>query len=110
MSFSATSSVITERAIVLYNEHVVPRMTTKNKVIGISVAVAMSLYYLVNKALKPPKKLRHIRYVSPITILRSVLSGETYWNRAYRIYMPMIDDPKNHDGLYLVIIKIDFFL
>jgi hypothetical protein len=99
MSFSPA---ITERAVALYNEHIVPKLTPKNKVIAISVAITMSMVYIVQKALTPPKHLRHIRHLSPFSMIRSILVGETYWNRAYRVYIPMIDAPDNKNALYLV--------
>lgn len=99
MSFS---SVIKERAIAIYNERIIPKLTPKNKVIAISVAITMSIVYVFQKALKPPKNLRHIRHVHPFSMIRSILIGETFWSRAYRVYIPLVDQPDNDNGLYLV--------
>lgn len=92
-----------KNSLVLYNKEVVPRMTQKNKLISISVAVALSLIYLVqDKVLKPPRNLRHIPYISYWDFIRSAFSNESPWDRAYRVDMPEVDK-KNH-GIFLVCI------
>ncbi|KAI9360255.1 cytochrome P450 [Pilaira anomala] len=90
-----------DRAITLYDQHVVPRMTHKNKVIAISTAITLSIVVLFReKILKPPRKLRHIPHINPLSIFRSILTSETYWGRSYRKFLPLVDAPE-HKGLYL---------
>lgn len=102
MSFSPL--FFTDRVVSFYQY--VPTLRPKNKAIAITVAVTMSIAYFINKALTPPKHLRHIRHISPLSLIRSILLGETYWNRAYRVYLPIVDHPDNHNGLYLVYIRL----
>ncbi|KAI7883814.1 cytochrome P450 [Mucor mucedo] len=95
MSFS------TNQLVSVYNHHVLPKFTFKNKAIAITAAITMSMTYFILKTLRPPKHLRHIPHISPLSLIRSLFIGEPYWNRAYRVYLPIIDDPQNHNGLYL---------
>ena len=86
----------------LYNKEVVPRLTKKNKVIGISAAVIISLVYLIReKVVKPPKKLRHIPYISFFNQVSALFKGESLWSRTYRMYLPKTYSPENK-GLYMV--------
>lgn len=92
-----------DQILLLYNQHVLPKLTTKNKWIGITAAITLSTAYFIKKILTPPKNLRHIRYhISPLSLVRSIWKGETYWQRAHRVYLPIVDDPENHNALYLV--------
>lgn len=85
-----------------YNEKITPRLTTKNKVVTISAAVALSLILLFReKVLKPPKKLRHIPYVGIFDIFKVLFLGETFWQRAYRAQLPLIESPESK-GLFMV--------
>ncbi|KAI7893584.1 cytochrome P450 [Mucor mucedo] len=85
-----------KNALALYNKEVIPRLTKKNKIISISVAVALSLIYLIReKVLKPPKHLRHIPYISYLDSVKAILTRESAWDRSYRVFLPEIDQ-KNH--------------
>lgn len=89
-------------AVTMYSQEVVPRLTKKNKVIAISVAVFMSLVYLVtDKIMKPPRKLRHIPHVSYYSVIKSLLMKESNWDRAYRLHLSEVNK-KEHGGLLLV--------
>jgi hypothetical protein len=91
-----------DSAIELYNNQVVPKLTKRNKVIAIGTAITLSLIALFHeKVLKPPKKLRHIPHVSFFNIFKVLIRGETYWERAYRTQLPLLDSPESK-GLYLV--------
>lgn len=88
-------------AVDFYNEKITPRLTTKNKVVTISAAVALSLIMLFReKVLKPPKKLRHIPYVGIFDIFKVLFRGETFWQRAYRSQLPLIESPESK-GLFM---------
>lgn len=66
--------------------------------IGIATAL---IYYKLDKSLKPPKELKHIRYFGYIQLLLSILRGETYVDRALRTSIPEINSNENK-GIYLV--------
>lgn len=86
----------------LYHSYVVPHLTKRNKIIGISAAITVSLCYMIrDRMLKPPKNLRHLPYHTHYQVLRSILSGESYWDRSYRLTIPQIDD-KESNGIYVV--------
>ncbi|KAG2204329.1 hypothetical protein INT47_009371 [Mucor saturninus] len=89
-----------ENALVIFNKHIVPRLTKKNKSIAISAAVAMSVVYFITELLKPPKKLRHIPYVSHLGAVWSSLVYEPVWDRAYRVHLPELTK-KGHPGLFM---------
>lgn len=85
-----------QNAIALYYDHVVPRLTRKNKAVAISVAVALSLIaFIREKILKPPKSIRHIPYISVIDSVKATLRDDSIWNRAYKLYLPAIHSPGN---------------
>ncbi|KAI9257781.1 cytochrome P450 [Helicostylum pulchrum] len=87
-------------AMVFYSTHIIPRFQ-KNKSIGISAAVIMSLIYLFReRVMKPPKQLRHIPHINFFSVFRSLFTGESFWERAYRVVIPFIDSPKSN-GLFL---------
>lgn len=91
-----------QNAINLYNNEVVPRLTKRNKVIGITAAVAISLVYLIReKILKPPKKIRHIPYLGFTTLVKSILANESISDRTYKLNLPQLHKPGNK-GLYSV--------
>ncbi|KAL9541602.1 hypothetical protein MBANPS3_009026 [Mucor bainieri] len=90
-----------QRAIKIYGQQVVPRLTPKNKTIGIAAAVAMTLIYLIrDKLLKPPRNLRHIPYQGYYDFIKSIYKNETYWDRAHRWTLPFIDSASSN-GLYV---------
>lgn len=89
-------------AVTLYNQYV-PKLTHRNKVIAISTAVVLyAIMQFREKVLKPPRNLRHVPHVSTLVILKSLLMGESYWDRSYRKLIPLVDAPENN-GIYLVI-------
>jgi hypothetical protein len=91
-----------KHAIALYNHEIIPRLSRRNKAIAITAAITMSFVLIVReKILKPPKKLRHIPYISLFTLIGSLLKGESIWNRSYRVYFPIINSKKG-SGLYTV--------
>lgn len=89
----------------LYNLYISPYLSKRNKIIGISTAITMSLCYIIrDRVLKPPRQLRHIPYHSHFQVLRAILTGESYWDRSYRLTIPEIDS-KESNGIYVVIYK-----
>lgn len=94
-----------QNAIQLYSDEVVPRLTKRNKVIAISVAVALSfIYFIRDRVTKPPRKLRHIPYLSYFGVLKSMYSKESVRDRSARVHIPEINS-ENSNGLFLVNIK-----
>jgi hypothetical protein len=95
-----------QKAIEIYQQDVVPRLTKKNKTIAISTAVAISLIYFIrDRYFKPPKNIRHISYQGYFDVIKSMITKESYWDRAYRLSLPTIDSETNN-GLYVVYIYI----
>lgn len=93
-----------ENMMALYNDIVIPKLIKKNKSISISIAVVLSLVFFIReRILKPPRKLRHIPYFSYIDSVKSVLSRESVWSRAYKIHLPEINK-KESTGLFVVCI------
>lgn len=91
-----------QNALALYNQEVLPRLTKKNKIIGISAAVAISLvYFIKEKVMKPPKNLRHIPYINFISLVKSIFRGDSINTRTYDLYLPELDKPGSR-GLYTV--------
>lgn len=89
----------------LYNLYISPYLSKRNKIIGISTAITVSLCYIIReRVLKPPKQLRHIPYHSHFQVIRTILTGESYWDRSYRLTIPEID-LKESNGIYVVIYK-----
>ncbi|CAO3639437.1 unnamed protein product [Mucor hiemalis] len=89
-----------QNAVNLYNNEVLPRLTKRNKVIGISAAVAISLVFLIREnVLKPPKKIRHIPYLSFIKVVKSMFANESISDRTYKLNLPKLHSPENK-GLY----------
>ncbi|KAI9345052.1 cytochrome P450, partial [Pilaira anomala] len=87
--------------IQLYNKEIIPKLTKKNKVIAISAAVVLSLaYFIQDRVLKPPRKLRHIPYISFIGKLKSIWMGESRWDHGYKAHFPLIAKGKGK-GLFL---------
>ncbi|KAI8063424.1 cytochrome P450 [Gilbertella persicaria] len=99
MSLQTQLSV--QKLLDLYQAYIVPRLTQKNKTIGISTAVALSLVYFIrNRILKPPKSLRRIPYIGYFTILGSFIRGESQWDFDHRVLFPMLES-KCKDGIYM---------
>lgn len=89
-------------AIALYNDKVVPNSTKKNRVIAISAAVTFAIAYLIrDRVLQPPRKLRHIPYIGYFSVLKSLFTGESFWDRAYRVRIPRVES-EGSKGFYLV--------
>lgn len=86
----------------LYIKKAVPRLMQGNKSITISTAVVLFIMYLFKeKMMKPPKNLRHIPYIGYFSIFRTVITGESFWDRTYRVIVPFVDTLKTN-GIYLV--------
>nr|BDB32861.1 cytochrome P450 monooxygenase [Thamnidium elegans] len=99
-----------QNAIQLYNQEVVPRLTKKNKVIAISAAVALSLiYFIQDRIMKPPRKLRHIPYLGYFDTLRSMWRNESIWDRSHRVHLPAIE-AKDSKGLFVELSRIGWVL
>lgn len=81
-----------QHAIVMYNDQIVPRLTKENKVIAISAAVELSLYYLVvDRVFRPHKNLRHIPYFGYWSVIKSLLNGESIFDRGYKVNLAQVD-------------------
>lgn len=89
------------QAMNFYNQYVVPRLTKKNKVIAISTAIVLSVYFIVDKVLRPPKNLRHIPYESYWSFFKSLFSGESFIEKTERVRLPILNAPENN-GIYMV--------
>ncbi|GAA5814312.1 hypothetical protein MFLAVUS_007806 [Mucor flavus] len=84
----------------LYSGDVLPRLNKKNTVILIGSAVALSFAYIIRDNLfKPPKNLRHIPYFGYFSVIKSVVVGQSLFDRGYRTHVPFADSRR--DGLYL---------
>lgn len=82
-----------EGVLQFYNSELISRITKKNKLISISIAIAFSLvWYMTEKVMKPPKNLRHIPYLSYFDSIMSTLYNESLWNRASRVHLPIINN------------------
>lgn len=85
--------------LTLYNEKVVPRLTQKNKAIGLGVAAIMTLIYIIrDRVFKPPKNVRHIPYLGYFNVIKTFIKGESLFDRGYRVHVPKID---SSHGLHL---------
>ncbi|GAA5814314.1 hypothetical protein MFLAVUS_007808 [Mucor flavus] len=72
-------------AVEIYNSKAVPHLIKKNKIIAISVAVAISLFYIIrDQVFKPPRNLRHIPYFGYFSILKSIIKNESLFDRGKR--------------------------
>ncbi|KAI8054831.1 cytochrome P450 [Thamnidium elegans] len=87
-------------AVEIYNSKVVPHLIKKNKTIAISVAVAISIFYIIrDQVFRPPRNLRHIPYFGYFSILGSILKNESLFDRGKRVSMEFVKS--RPDGLYL---------
>ncbi|KAG2229948.1 hypothetical protein INT48_003493 [Thamnidium elegans] len=87
-------------AVEIYNSNVVPHLIKKNKTIAISVAVAISIFYIIrDQVFRPPRNLRHIPYFGYFSILGSILKNESLFDRGKRVSMEFVKS--RPDGLYL---------
>lgn len=92
-----------EDAVKPYIIKTVPRIIGSNKSITISIAIVLSMMYLFKeRVMKPPNSLRHIPYMGYFSIFRTVITGESFWDRTYRVITPFVDSLKNNNGIYLV--------
>lgn len=90
-----------KNTIEIYNNVVVPRLTKKNKVIGITAAIFMSLVLIIrDRVFKPPRNLRHIPYFGYYGLIKSIASGESLYDRSMRVHVPLVNSSR--DGLYVV--------
>lgn len=80
-----------------YKNAVLPRLTQRNKNIGISVAIALSLaYYIQDRILKPPRNIRHIPYCGYFHMIKSLIIGRgTFFDRGYKYDVPYLNKPGN---------------
>ncbi|KAI8982296.1 cytochrome P450 [Mycotypha africana] len=74
--------------------------TKKQKAIGIVAAILVSCYIIRDRILKPPKSLRHLRYEGFFQVLKSIFNNESYWDRAHRSILPIINK-EDENGLYV---------
>jgi hypothetical protein len=85
----------------IYANEIVPKLTKKNKLIGISAAILMIVAYQINSIIRPPRNLRHIPRQGYFNFLSSLLGNEPILKRAQRYALPLVNSNKNN-GLYLV--------
>lgn len=85
----------------LYSNEIAPRIPKNNKLVSISAAVILSLVYLIIDKAKPPRKLRHLPYISLFCILKSTYYKESVRDRCHRVHIPIIES-ENSNGLFLV--------
>jgi hypothetical protein len=85
----------------LYYNQVVPRLTTKNKVIAITTAIFLVVSYKISNKIMPPRSLRHIPHQAYFSYFISLISREPVLKRQQRFGLPVINSKENN-GLYLV--------
>lgn len=71
-----------------------PKVSQRNKVVAISVAVALSLIAYIRERVKPPKSIRHIPYINFMTSVKSIIKEDSVWKRAYNIHLPQMHSSK----------------
>ncbi|GAA5801590.1 hypothetical protein HPULCUR_007038 [Helicostylum pulchrum] len=87
-------------AVDIYSSKAVPHLIKKNKMATISVAVVISLFYIIrDQVFKPPQNLRHIPYFGYFSILKSILKNESLLDRGKNVNMEFVKSIP--DGLYL---------
>lgn len=96
-------NALLQNASALYDKIIAPRLTQKNKTIGISVAVALTLVYIIrDRVFKPPKNIRHIPYFGYSSVIKSLINGDSFFDRCYKVALPFLDSKDNVSGLYSV--------
>ncbi|KAI9257800.1 cytochrome P450 [Helicostylum pulchrum] len=88
----------------LYSNEIAPRIPKNNKLVSISAAVILSLVYLIIDKAKPPRKLRHLPYISLFCILKSTYYKESVRDRCHRVHIPIIES-ENSNGLFLEVTR-----
>jgi hypothetical protein len=95
-----------QTALDICNNQVVPRLTTRNKVIAITSAISLSfIYYIHQKILKPPKVFEDLPHESVFDVIWSAIRGESITDYAQRGTLPLLYS-SNGQGLYMVIYTI----
>lgn len=90
-----------QKVVAFFNNEVTPRLNKKNKVIGVSVAVALTLVYIIrDRVFKPPKDIRHIPYLGYLSVIKSLYKGDSLFDRGYKVNIPLLNSSKL--GLYAV--------
>jgi hypothetical protein len=98
-------SALLQDAMVLFNKIVSPRLTKQNKFIGITLAVSISLAYMIrDRVFKPPKNIRHIPYFGYLSVIKSIFANDSIFDRAYKVNLPFLNSKENKTagGPYLV--------
>lgn len=90
------------RAVASFTSKLTPIIDTKNKRVGITVAIVMTLIHIIrDRVFKPPKNLRHIPYFGYYSVFKSLYKGESLFDRGYRVNLPLLNSG-NSIGVYLV--------
>lgn len=90
-----------QKVVAFFNNEVSPRLNKKNKVISVSVAVALTLVYIIrDRVFKPPRNIRHIPYFGYFSVIKSLYKGDSLFDRGYKVIIPMLN--KSNLGLYAV--------
>ncbi|KAI8377163.1 cytochrome P450 [Choanephora cucurbitarum] len=83
-----------------YNHVILSKLRDKNRKWVISSAIALSLIYFVhNRILRPPKKLRHLPSTSPFKVVLSALKNESLFEYNKSQVLPILHQ-ENSSGLY----------
>nr|BDB32844.1 cytochrome P450 monooxygenase [Thamnidium elegans] len=89
-----------ETMIQLYTTEVIPHLTKRNKTIGITTAIVLSsIYFIRDTVFKPPRNLRHLPYFGYFSVIRSLMKGESMFDRGYSAHIPLVN--ARPDGLYV---------
>jgi hypothetical protein len=92
-----------QAALEIYNNQLVPRLTTRNKVIAITSAISLSLiFYIRQKVFKPPKIFRHLPYDSAFNVIKAAIQGECLSDYMDRETLSLLYS-ENSKGLCMVI-------
>ncbi|KAI8366859.1 cytochrome P450 [Blakeslea trispora] len=98
---SVKNNLPVQRLMELYNTYVLPRLTKRNKTIGISTAVAFSvMYFIYERIIKPPKHLRQFPYVTYYQSIKTALMKESARAFDRRVVAPKLKDEWK-EGVYL---------
>ncbi|KAF7728817.1 cytochrome P450-dit2 [Apophysomyces ossiformis] len=81
---------VDQQLIELYAKYAHTMSKPKIISIGVSVALAM-LYWSYRRATAPPKHLRHLPYVGPFDLIKSIIRGDSAYEQRRRVIAPLLD-------------------